>query len=487
MEETLTKIVQMYAEEKETSEILSAANLTRKSLKLYTELITSIKRYMETFEINCINLSSSELHLPKPTLELILSCPYHKLKVKNEVRGTEKREKIAEAYQQGCRTVKAIQNATGLSRTLVRYYESVLDIELEKERRGRKINTEKKEKVAQAYQQGCRTVKAIQNATGSSRDSVRYYTKVLDINLEKEKMGRKKGAKKETKRIPERDAGIEEGLILEEIRELDGVTREAIRLYIKRTGQYEKWQTARKKRLEALATPIREEREKKKVLSDIISSVIQYKAVHSEEPWAAQKALEYISNHNKTQLSFEKLYGFFKRYKQAMDNGEKISINRLTEETGFNYAVQISDILKDSGLKTLCNQHRTKGFVAKMLRRGQIKKIAQLPAPYTDIGYFLKINASTICSNIKRERYKKNISRFLYNMPLSKVTYKLASQVYEAQDSGFNQDETIELLGKPKEAIDWCLKNRAKIEPKIIRIIKTLYPSSKKINMPYLT
>lgn len=48
---------------------------------------------------------------------------------------------------------------------------------------------------------------------------------------------------------------------------------------------------------------------------------------------------------------------------------------------------------------------------------------------------------------------------------LGMLTDRLASQIYEDQDLGFNRDEIIELLDTHKKIIEYALDHRDEIEP----------------------
>ena len=67
-----------------------------------------------------------------------------------------------------------------------------------------------------------------------------------------------------------------------------------------------------------------------------------------------------------------------------------------------------------------------------------------------------------------------------------RATYRLASQVYEAIDAGFEREEIKELLETSDNAIDYVLRYKSKIAPVIKDALKKLYPS-KKVTRPYRT
>ena len=62
--------------------------------------------------------------------------------------------------------------------------------------------------------------------------------------------------------------------------------------------------------------------------------------------------------------------------------------------------------------------------------------------------------------------------------------YKLASQIYEAQDLGFTLQEIAELTDKTKETIKKYMNKRQQIEPEIIEGLETIF--DRKFEKPYL-
>ena len=66
------------------------------------------------------------------------------------------------------------------------------------------------------------------------------------------------------------------------------------------------------------------------------------------------------------------------------------------------------------------------------------------------------------------------------------VTYRLASQIYEAYDVGFTIGESVELLDSSERKVRWALEYRDKVEPVLVRTLQKMF-RDKEITTPYLT
>ncbi|MEK6940231.1 MAG: hypothetical protein AABX31_05895, partial [Nanoarchaeota archaeon] len=83
----------------------------------------------------------------------------------------------------------------------------------------------------------------------------------------------------------------------------------------------------------------------------------------------------------------------------------------------------------------------------------------------------------------KRIGIPKTIRRFGFGKGTS-LTYRLASQIYEAADLGFNSTEVTELLDTTPRVVEYALTERKTLESKIINALQVLYPEEN-IYKPY--
>lgn len=105
-----------------------------------------------------------------------------------------------------------------------------------------------------------------------------------------------------------------------------------------------------------------------------------------------------------------------------------------------------------------------------------------------DVGYFLQVHFFVI-----NQRWRKQGLHPLNHLPSSfgfgtrrKLTYRLASEMYEAQDLGFTKEETMQLFDAPETIVDYALEHRIRIGTEIMLALRELYKTSQ-ITKPYLT
>ncbi len=109
-----------------------------------------------------------------------------------------------------------------------------------------------------------------------------------------------------------------------------------------------------------------------------------------------------------------------------------------------------------------------------------------------DIIYFLDININRLNLYQKLrtltgcKRPLQNIPEGFYKRRRNSLTYRIASQVYEAKDLGFNLIEISQLTDRSINVVNELIQRRLEIEPRIIHALKVLHPD-REINNPYLT
>lgn len=153
-------------------------------------------------------------------------------------------------------------------------------------------------------------------------------------------------------RDSQKDILIVEGLNLRQIREElieQGyeITRETIRKYIIRTGQYGKWKKAKRSNRDKIE---QEKIQRKNILEQIASQIneIARQKVPEEDRLAYDKA-DFVYRHTNA-YSFDELFSLFKAYYDAKKNHEKKTLEELSEECGI-FFVTIGRLLKKAGEK----------------------------------------------------------------------------------------------------------------------------------------
>lgn len=193
-------------------------------------------------------------------------------------------------------------------------------------------------KVLKAYREGKNTAETAK-ALDLSKYSIIKHLRELHLNRRK---GRPKG-KGKTGGNPLRDARIEDGLSLGEMARLEGKDRRTPYQYMDYHGKLDSW---REKRKEVKAKAKIEERERKIVISNVVSSVMASKILSTyEDKEAAKKVVEYTAVHSCTYKSYGQLYTLFSRYYEAQRKGEKCSLEELCDGTEISI-MTTSRILK---------------------------------------------------------------------------------------------------------------------------------------------
>jgi len=211
--------------------------------------------------------------------------------------------------------------------------------------------TEKDEIMNLAIECGAETISEISELTDMSRYIVGKFVKKYGKET-KRKHSRFLEVK--NKHFPERDKMITEGHTLQEISNLEGLTRERIRQYINETGQYEIW----KERRESVKKKIRDQKDTgyqqlQQARTNLISTLNNAVDKAAEKQgWPMQKAVEYSRSFKRIKrkrIQEEALIKIFERYKEAENLGKKTSLTKLGEGIDVSI-VAVSRILEKTGL-----------------------------------------------------------------------------------------------------------------------------------------
>jgi len=133
----------------------------------------------------------------------------------------------------------------------------------------------------------------------------------------------------------------------------------------------------------------------------------------------------------------------------------------------------MSRILRRVGLEPLYGiRNRHANLNSKEIEA--ILRSSEIDMPIPDIGYFLALPEHLISQYINKRKVR---SYYQYKVKGkgNYLTYRIASQVYEAKDLGFKSEEIAELIETKKEMVELALEKRFELEPKIIEGLRILY------------
>ncbi len=274
---------------------------------------------------------------------------------------------------------------------------------------------------------------------------------------------------------PKIDILIDQGLTLEEIRDIDEkkVTIERVRQYITESYQHKLWEEGKDRRRELEKSDKAENTEIEKLYrQDLINFIYNYgKEKAKKQGFPYEKAWEYyfeiLSFHTKRTQSFEELVNFYYKYEELVKNNIKFSYKSLAEELNLD-AMGVYRKLKIINF----NNNRKNSKLSKYIIE-KINQARKIKMNSEDLSYFTKIKATTL-------RYKfgkrKNHYQINYGNKSGHTTnYRTMAQIYEAIDLGFTKDETIELLSLNEDIVGYGIKKRHNIEEKIVRDLRKLY------------
>ena len=292
-------------------------------------------------------------------------------------------------------------------------------------------------------------------------------------------------------RIPESDELVEDGRTLKEIGDVVGKTREWARIYINATGQYGLWTERKKSRIEAE----KQDREfKKQEKSQQFEGLIYALGTRVDnlvrkESFAVRKTLQYKQSLRYIKMqsySNELLVTLFGRYKEARNNGEKLSLEQLGEGLDLSLA-SVGKILYRVGLEPMygVKERHTTPYEKKE----SIRRVHALAISVADTAYFLELKGYVVSQNFGRmgERHRVN-NLFLDVVEQKVLSYRLASQIYEAHDLSFDKDEISQLFDADRGVVNHVIKNRhigENYQNKIADVLRKMFDDNN-IRKPYL-
>jgi len=273
---------------------------------------------------------------------------------------------------------------------------------------------------------------------------------------------------------------IRAGVDSSEIATKYGVTRQRIEQKINDLNLYKLYKAKREERKKKKKEKILaiKSREGRKVLREIFQFVYE-RIYKNTNKLSERKTLEYFL-FTETRCSLSKLERLFSNYEKAINSEEEPSQIKLSKGTNITYTY-IGKILKRVGLKLFLK--RNKPISEEEIERIKVSS-RETGLSLSDITYFTEIKEYIVRAVCKRQKIKIKSHHNQY------FNYKLASQIYEAKDSGyfkeFSKEEVAQLLNTSTKTIDYALENRKLIEKVISQSLKVIYPERKETT-PYLT
>ncbi len=273
------------------------------------------------------------------------------------------------------------------------------------------------------------------------------------------------------------DDDFDGSLTLTDLGNLLGKTRQGVRVNLISIGRHNFFLQRRKQYEEG------KKEEKRKSQRDRIGicSLLQKMAIDKADDWAVVQTINYrILRGKRSEVSLYKVEHFLRLYKRYKDEGRPVGLQRMAEESGLGYAMCCLQILRIIGEKSLYWSATRRVFKR---HKEQMKRAASLPLCNEDIAYFIGIGKDNVRSFYSRNNIPRNNGfkpMCTFGCKKQEIgLYWMASMVYEAVDrEGFSRAELHELFdgGAVPKVVNYCLKHRKKIEPKIDRFLTTIYP-----------
>lgn len=305
--------------------------------------------------------------------------------------------------------------------------------------------------------------------------------------LEERLTGQKKMLKRTTQRDELFSKGIEQASTLAELGKSIGVTREAARLYLHQTGLHETWKEKRNQQKQerdlerrTAQQKLETEQETKAQFLYLLKEHLHQKA--EQEGWVTQKAVGSFYTKDRRTYKLEDIYAVFQKYEQAQKEGKKLSLEKLAEGTPFVFP-RVGRILREVGVEPM-HGARDRTITPQWKVSAINRAYKSIPMTAFDIAYFLDLPYHVVNQRFFAKGKRSNLPLFAKSFGDEKLTYRLASQIYEAADLGFNKTEVTELLETASKVVAYALTERKTVESKIINALQVLYPEEE-IKKPY--
>ncbi|MEK6953263.1 MAG: DNA-directed RNA polymerase subunit alpha C-terminal domain-containing protein [Nanoarchaeota archaeon] len=316
--------------------------------------------------------------------------------------------------------------------------------------------------------------------------SLKRYGSNASIILPIGKRGRKRNG---TKKNESRDLDILEGLALREYGIIWDMSYQGARNYILKSGQHETWKEARKRKLEEekiKRNPEFYSKQAKRVIAGQVVNIMYRRAIEEGNlPW--QKAIEYFySRKTRPQTTtIKRLVKLFGAYYTALERGDKLSLEELSEISGIKGFPHVGRILSKVGLEPMYGAREIKFSLSKE-KAEAIGRVFDLDMSIPDIAHFLDVPSHVVSQRFNRIGPRPR-RKFIYQAGFGteRLNYRLLSQICEAADLGFTKEETAELFDTTLNIVNYANENRPSLEKVLIDSLRTIFPE-RKISKPYL-
>ena len=322
-------------------------------------------------------------------------------------------------------------------------------------------------------------VREIAEQLGISKSTVYRY---IDKSNQKEVYYKRKRSKQDN---PIDDL-IKKGFAAREIAEQLGISRQAVYYYLDREGIKEIYR--QKRRINDFAHSMKKP-EKKMLgvrLAATLEQIAKQKLQKGDED-AFDSSIAYFRLTKGSSCSFKRIFTLFKRYYDAKKTGKKASLREIGLAPVNMFGSGVDCILSKLNKEPLYGKKQRKNKVSEE----QIEAIGwcyEIDMSYADIGYFLGLPQYVVYQRIAKSDKSIQIpgrTNYLAFFGLNeKLTHKICSQIYEAQDCEFSKEEILELLDISKRVYDYAIQHKQTLEPIIINALRTMFPN-KEINKPY--
>ncbi len=459
-------------------------------IKLYEESTRKVVNDAISNGVSSINEIASRVGISTLALNIFMNhyginVPEKKMQMLR-IKGAKSEERIKavrEEINKGAKSVREIAKKTNIPLSIIYSYEGVDGIKLPRSH----MNKEKRvEAIRQAVNSGAESIEEIAEKVNLSMGSIREYATEFGIELPK------KPSRINYKRREKVGELAKQGLTLERIGNSVGVKRERARQLLHKAGYHKIWQEAKEKikreQEKEKEEKESEEQQRKEILGTLVSSLeTRVSQLAKKEGWVYEKAVEYkrlIPRTHKTHYSFDELVKLFKAYEDARNNGVRVSLEEFGERFDL-WAADVGKIFRRVGVKPMYgkieNMTRLSKEEIKVLERG-----FPLGMSDPDIAYFVGVPHHAAQQRFTKRDKRRKVNPFIKRFGRGKrITYRSASQIYEALDLGFTQQETIELFDTTQEVANYVIEKRKKIEPKIINTLRVL-SNDNNIDKPYL-
>lgn len=278
-----------------------------------------------------------------------------------------------------------------------------------------------------------------------------------------------------------------------------GVRRGSILYYLQQSGQHGIWKqnriNAMQLKREEDQLKREEEKQKKPTLEALVSvlkapyynliSILNARRYElAQESWPDQMALGYFSLKPTSSYPYSKIVKVFEMIEEAENSRRKASLHEIGKVVNVLF-VEVGRILKTVGVEPMYGSRARKSVPKD--KRGAMERGYGLEMSPKDIAYFLELEPYIVRRNFRKKgiRPQSDVVRQLATRGLS---FALLSQIYEAQDLDFTQDEIAQLFNRKINLVEFGIANRYEgnnYGEKIINALRTLHADNS-INTPYL-